>query len=58
MALVWNFRKDDDFIPAQTELEASQAKRKAESAADYLQRWVRGAAPGRNTVRRIAGRTV
>jgi hypothetical protein len=36
MALVWNFHKDDDFIPPQTELEASQAKRKAESAADSV----------------------
>jgi ribosomal protein S27AE len=36
MPLVWNFRNDDDYIPAQSDLEASQAKRKADSAAESV----------------------
>ncbi len=36
MSIVWNFRGNEDLIPPQTELEASQAKRKAETAADSV----------------------
>lgn len=36
MPLVWNFRGDDDYIPPQADLEASQAKRKADMAAESV----------------------
>lgn len=36
MPLIWNFRGDDDVIPAQSDLEAGQAKRKADIAAESV----------------------